>query len=72
VHDVEPARRERDGEVRAHAYRNAHLAAPRDRHRRAERDELGVEAGGEGAAARSEVARTIRRREHRDAVTARA
>ena len=37
VDEVEPAAREREPEVRAHADGNAHLRAPRDRHRRADR-----------------------------------
>ena len=71
VDDVEVARRERDGEVRADADRHADPAPPRDRHGRAERDELRVaEAARERAPARAEVAGAVRRPEHGDLVTA--
>ena len=72
VDDVEAAAGERDRQVRADAHRDAHAAAPRDRDGRAERDQLLVGSVQQGASAGGEVARPVRRRQHRDRVTAAA
>ena len=72
VDDVEAAECEREREVRADADRDAHPAAPRDRHRRPEGDDLGVEAVEERAPSGGEVAGPVRRREHGHRVPQRA
>ena len=64
--DVEPSECERDREVRAHADGDADPASARDRHRRADCDELGFGAVEERPAAGGQVTRAIRRREDRD------
>jgi hypothetical protein len=68
VDDVEPSEGEREREVRAGADRDAHPAAPRDRHGRPDRDDLGVEPVQQRTPARGEVARAIRRGDDRDGV----
>jgi len=65
VHDVEAAVRQRDGEVGLHPDRDADA-----RERGTDRDEVLHRAARECPAAGGEVARTIRRRQHADAMAA--
>ena len=71
VDDVELSAGERCGQVRADSDRQADSASPRDRHGRAQRDQRRLEAVTQGAPARREVGRAVRRREDADRVAAR-
>ena len=66
--DVVAAARERQREVGPDAHREPDPAAPRDRHRRAERDHFAVRPVLERAAARDQVGRPPRWRQDRDVV----
>jgi hypothetical protein len=68
VDDVEATRFECEPQVRTRPDRDAHPAAPRDRHRGADRDHLRVRAVEERAPAGAKVGRAVRRREHGDLV----
>ena len=71
VDDVEAAGAERAREVRPHAERHAHAAAPRDRHGRAEHHELALleRAVDEREPARRQICRAVRRRDDRHRVS---
>ena len=66
--DVELTELERQCQVRARSDRDADAAAPRDRHGRPERDDLGLEPVEERAPARRQLFRPVRGREDRDGV----
>jgi hypothetical protein len=71
VDDVEAAERERHREVCTRTHRHADSAPPRDRHRRPERNEVGIEPVEQRATPRSEVAGAVRGCEDRDRVAQR-
>ncbi len=73
VHDVVAAAHQRVCEVRLHADGDSHAAPAGDRHGRADRHELVVlEVAGERTAARCQVTRAVRRRQHGYPVAPRA
>ena len=71
VDDVVAPFAEREVEVEAGADRHAHLRAPRDRHRRPDGDQLRVGAALQDLPPGCEIARAIRRGEHRHVVAER-
>ena len=68
VHDVEVTERKREREVRPHTHGDPDAAAARDRYRRPERDDLGVEAVEQCAPPGCQLLRPIGRGEDRDRV----
>jgi hypothetical protein len=71
VHDVEASPREGEREAGSDSDRHAHPAAARDRHRRAEGNQLGLaEVAEQRAPSGGQIAGAVRRSENGDRVAA--